>query len=269
MEVLRAGGTPQLAELRLHNGTIYRWNRPVYDVMNGRPHLRVENRVLPAGPTVVDMLANAAFYFGLVRAMAEADRPLWTQMTFSAAEENFHTAARDGIGARIWWPRLGEVAVTDLVLRASCCRWPTTASTASASTRCTATELLGIIEARCRTRRNGAVWQAEMVRHLQDDRDIDRHGRAARDAPPVQRPPARQRPGAHLAAAESWGSGAGAAAGLGSLAVAVAAGVGPQRGLRLGPAGRWADRDAGRVVRARPCRSRRPWRPSVVRPEPR
>ena len=58
---------PRLGELRLHNGTVYRWNRPVYDVMNGRPHLRVENRVLPAGPTVVDMLANAAFYFGLVR----------------------------------------------------------------------------------------------------------------------------------------------------------------------------------------------------------
>ena len=60
------------AELRLHNGTIYRWNRPVYDVVDGRPHLRVENRVLPAGPTVVDMMANAAFYFGLVRALAEA-----------------------------------------------------------------------------------------------------------------------------------------------------------------------------------------------------
>ncbi len=58
--------------------------------MNGRPHLRVENRVLPAGPTVVDILANAAFYFGLVRALAEAERPIWSQLTFSSAEENFH-----------------------------------------------------------------------------------------------------------------------------------------------------------------------------------
>ncbi len=78
VEVLHAGGVPQLGELRLHNGTVYRWNRPVYDIMNGRPHLRVENRVLPAGPTVVDMLANAAFYFGLARELAEADRPIWT-----------------------------------------------------------------------------------------------------------------------------------------------------------------------------------------------
>ena len=64
--------TPKLGELRLHNGTIYRWNRPVYAVVDGRPHLRVENRVLPAGPTVVDIMANAAFYFGLVRTLAEA-----------------------------------------------------------------------------------------------------------------------------------------------------------------------------------------------------
>jgi hypothetical protein len=173
MDVLRAGGIPRLPELRLHNGTIYRWNRPVYDVMNGRPHLRVENRVLPAGPTVVDVLANAAFYFGVVRAMAEADRPLWTQMTFSAAEENFHTAARDGIGARIWWPRLGEVAVTDLVCDVllplayeGLDRFGVDAAHRD--------ELLGIIEARCRTRRNGAVWQAETVRHLEEERGMDR-----------------------------------------------------------------------------------------------
>ena len=111
MEVLHAGGVPKLAELRLHNGTVYRWNRPVYDIMNGRPHLRVENRVLPAGPTVVDMLANAALYFGLARGLAEADRPIWSQLTFSSAEENFHAAARRGIDAVLHWPRLGEVPV--------------------------------------------------------------------------------------------------------------------------------------------------------------
>ena len=77
---LAEGRTPRLAELRLHNGTIYRWNRPVYDVVEQhgvrRPHLRVENRVLPAGPTVLDMMANSAFYYGLLRTLAEEDRPL-------------------------------------------------------------------------------------------------------------------------------------------------------------------------------------------------
>src|SRR5215212_3619570 len=83
-EQLARGEMPALAELSLHNGTVYRWNRPIYAVVDGRPHLRVENRVLPAGPTVVDAVANAAFYYGLVRTLAEQERPIWSQMSFSA-----------------------------------------------------------------------------------------------------------------------------------------------------------------------------------------
>ena len=105
--------------------------------MRGRPHLRVENRILPAGPTVVDILANAAFYYGLVRVLIEEDRPLWTQMSFSAAEENFHVGARDGIDARVYWPGVGEVPVAELVLR-RLLPARTRASTASASTPATA-----------------------------------------------------------------------------------------------------------------------------------
>ena len=86
---LAAGRIPQLPELRLHNGTVYRWNRPVYDVVDGRPHLRLENRVLPAGPTVVDMLANSAFYYGILRSLSQAENPLWTRMSFTTAHANF------------------------------------------------------------------------------------------------------------------------------------------------------------------------------------
>ena len=68
---LDSGTCPELPEMCLHNGTIYRWNRPIYAVADGRPHLRVENRVLPAGPSVADVIANAAFYYGLVRTVAE------------------------------------------------------------------------------------------------------------------------------------------------------------------------------------------------------
>src|SRR4051795_9649035 len=84
-DVLERGDVPRLPELRLHNGTIYRWNRPISDVVRGRPPLRVENRVLPAGPTVVDVLANAAFYYGLVRMLVDEERPIWSQMSFQAA----------------------------------------------------------------------------------------------------------------------------------------------------------------------------------------
>src|ERR671917_147725 len=117
MVVLESGGAPRLQELRLHNGTIYRWNRPIYDISRGRPHLRVENRVLPAGPTIVDTLANAAFYYGLVRVLVEDDRPVWSSMSFDAARENFYAGARDGIDARLYWPGVGEAPATELVLR--------------------------------------------------------------------------------------------------------------------------------------------------------
>jgi len=163
LAVLEAGGTPGLHELRLHNGTIYRWNRPIYDVVDGRPHLRVENRVLAAGPSVADTMANAAFYFGLTRALAEHERPLWSQMSFSAAEENFHLAARDGIEAQVYWPGIGQVSATELVLRRllplareGLERWGADQSESG--------RLLGIIEARCSTGRNGASWFRERVR---------------------------------------------------------------------------------------------------------
>jgi hypothetical protein len=165
--VLEQGGTPSLAELRLHNGTIYRWNRPIYDVARGRPHLRVENRLVPSGPTVVDICANAAFYFGLVRALVAEERPLWSRMSFSAAEENFHAAARDGIEARVYWPGVGEAPVSELVLR----RLLPAAHEGLAAAGVAAADrdrLLGIVERRCVTMQNGAAWQAAAFHRLYD-----------------------------------------------------------------------------------------------------
>jgi hypothetical protein len=167
VETLARGDIPQLAELRLHNGTIYRWNRPIYDVVRGRPHLRVENRILPAGPTVVDILANAALYYGLLRVLVEEDRPLWTQMSFSAAEENFHVGARDGIEARVYWPGVGEVPVAELVLRRLLPQAHEGLELLGIATA-DRDRLLGIIERRCVTLRNGASWQSAMFHRLYD-----------------------------------------------------------------------------------------------------
>lgn len=172
VEVLHAGGAPELSELRLHNGTVYRWNRPVYDVMEGRPHLRVENRVMPTGPTVPDMLANVAFYFGLARALAEEDRPVWSQLTFSMAEENFHASSRHGIAAHLYWPRLGEVRATDLVLEWLLPKAYEGLDRYGVDGRLR-DQLLGVIEQRCLTGRNGAVWQAATVA-AEESRGLDR-----------------------------------------------------------------------------------------------
>jgi len=167
LAVLDHGGSPQLTEMSLHNGTIYRWNRPVYAVADGKPHLRVENRVLPAGPSVADIMANAAFYYGLVRALAEAERPIWTQMSFATAEENLHTAARHGMGANLYWPGLGEAPTDELVLRRllplardGLHRWGVHPVHAD--------RLLGIIEQRCLTGQTGAAWQIGMVEALSE-----------------------------------------------------------------------------------------------------
>jgi hypothetical protein len=164
---LAAGRIPKLPELRLHNGTVYRWNRPVYDVVDGRPHVRLENRVLPAGPTVIDMLANSAFYYGMLRSLSEQEDPLWTRMSFAAAHFNFLKAARYGMDARLQWPGLGEVAAQELVLNTllpiaheGLRRWGVDAEVRD--------RFLGVIEGRARTGRNGASWQVSTVRALQD-----------------------------------------------------------------------------------------------------
>jgi hypothetical protein len=170
---LDAGRAPSLHELRLHNGTVWRWNRPVYDVADGVAHLRLENRVLPAGPTVADILANAAFYYGLLHALVEQDRPIWSQMSFPTAEENFHTGAREGIDANVYWPGVGEVPVVELVLR----RLLPLAHEGLASWGVEAADrdrLLGVIEQRCLKGVNGASWQAATFHKLYDEDQLDR-----------------------------------------------------------------------------------------------
>ncbi|GAA4528137.1 glutamate--cysteine ligase [Nonomuraea ferruginea] len=166
---LEQGRVPQLHELTLHNGTVYRWNRPVYAVVDGRPHLRVENRVLPAGPSVLDIAANAAFYYGLMSVLPHAERPVWSQMSFAAAEENLYNAARHGLEARLYWPGLGEVPADELILRRllpmayeGLDLWGVDHDVSA--------RLLGVIEGRCLTGRTGATWQVEKVRAIGGDR---------------------------------------------------------------------------------------------------
>ncbi|WP_335941073.1 glutamate-cysteine ligase family protein [Streptomyces sp. PTD5-9] len=183
LAVLDAGGAPGLQELALHNGTVYRWNRPVYGVADGVPHLRVENRVLPAGPTVTDVIANAAFYYGLVRALADAPRPVWTRLPFEAAAENFDAACRHGIDAELLWPRSGRsggpvrtpavTLVRDELL-------PLAAAGLDAWHIAPADRdrYLGVIEGRCRRRVNGASWQADTY-HRAREAGLARHAALA------------------------------------------------------------------------------------------
>jgi hypothetical protein len=182
MAELEAGQVPGLDEMRLHNGTIWRWNRPVYDVADGVPHVRLENRVLPAGPTAVDMVANALFFYGLLRVLTDAERPLWSAMSFEAAEENFTTAARHGMEGPLYWPGTGWIRPDELVLRKllpqaadGLAQWGVASEVTD--------RYLSLIEQRCVTRRTGAAWQLDAVAALESrgaDRKTALHGMLAR-----------------------------------------------------------------------------------------
>lgn len=105
--IVASGGTPELHELRLHQGSIWLWNRPVYDPADGG-HLRIELRSLPAGPSIVDMLANAALAIGLAKAMQADIKGLLPAIPFTYCTANFYRAAQKGLDAELFWPSLKQ-----------------------------------------------------------------------------------------------------------------------------------------------------------------
>jgi CBS domain-containing protein len=117
LERVRAGEVPRLKALRIHTGTIYRWNRPCYGVTNGRPHLRIENRALPSGPTTLDEAANAAFWFGLISSISSEMRDVTARFEFARAKANFYRAAQRGLSAVMEWPDGKAWPVPDLILQ--------------------------------------------------------------------------------------------------------------------------------------------------------
>ncbi|THH37945.1 CBS domain-containing protein [Neolewinella litorea] len=108
---------PKLRALQVHNGTVYRWNRPCYGISeNGMPHLRIENRVLPSGPTVLDQTANAAFWLGLMMGMAHEYKDIREHLSFADVKDNFSKAAKFGIDTQFTWFNNRKVSCRDLIL---------------------------------------------------------------------------------------------------------------------------------------------------------
>jgi CBS domain-containing protein/gamma-glutamylcysteine synthetase len=157
LEEVRAGRVPELWALRLHNGTVYRWNRPCYGISNGRPHLRIENRLLPAGPSGPDEIANAAFWLGLMVGVRAEYGDLRSQMPFEDVRDNFVAAARLGLRAQFAWPGRGRTPASELILDEL-----VPMARAGLVSRAVDTDdidhYLGIIQARAETGRTGARW---------------------------------------------------------------------------------------------------------------
>jgi hypothetical protein len=159
----------KLAHLRLHNGTIWRWNRPLIGFdEDGSPHLRIEHRVVPAGPSVTDAIANAALYFGAVQSLLLEESPAELAIPFLIARANFYTAAREGLDAEIQWLNrriapITEIFELDLLPRAR-------AGLLDLGIGAEEADLwLGIVAARVRSGQTGAAWQRAFVaRHGTD-----------------------------------------------------------------------------------------------------
>lgn len=162
LEILLHGGIPQLSAWRLHNGTIWRWNRACYGIVNGKAGLRIEARFLPSGPSVADEMANAAFFLGLMTALPEEFGDVTRRMSFDCAKANFFNAARYGLHSQIMWidgksRRAGRLILEELLPRAK--RGLEMAGIDSADTD----RLLGILEERVSLEKTGSQWMLDSL----------------------------------------------------------------------------------------------------------
>ncbi|NNF43855.1 MAG: CBS domain-containing protein [Phycisphaerales bacterium] len=157
LAVLDAGGVPRLRALQLHNGTVYRWNRACYGVTNQRPHLRIESRMLPAGPTVTDEVANAACWYGLLVGIPRRLGDMADRMDFDVARSNFLRAARLGLDAPLVWLDGRSILARDLVL-AELLPLAAEGLSAAGIDADDAGRFLGIVEQRVASGQTGARW---------------------------------------------------------------------------------------------------------------
>jgi CBS domain-containing protein len=156
-QVLARGEIPKLSALLMHNSTVWRWNRACYGVLNGAAHLRIENRALPAGPTIIDEIANTAFFAGLMLALPREYGDISKRMTFDDAKTNFFRAARHGLDAQFNWIDGQAFSASSLVLDQLlplARQGLENAEVESADIH----KYLGIIEERVRSRQTGARW---------------------------------------------------------------------------------------------------------------
>lgn len=173
-DLTQKGKVPKLESLLAHNSTIYRWNRPQYGISgNGKPHLRIENRVMPAGPTVPDQMANAVFWLGMMKGMTSETDDIRTKIDFSDLRDNFGRAARFGLEAEFTWLKGKKVNVIELIKK----ELLPLAKEGLKSCKVDSSDIdryLGIIKERVQKKTNGAIWMLQSFAQLQK-------GNASRD----------------------------------------------------------------------------------------
>ena len=168
-EVLAKGEVPKLKALQLHNGTVYRWNRACYGVFEGKAHLRIENRIIPSGPTPLDEVANAAFWFGLVSGMGEDKRyaNIKNEMPFDEVRSNFYECARLGLQTELRWLDGKRISTAELILNEliPIARKGLTKSHINPED---IDRYLSVIEERTKSRQTGAQWMIDSLASFKD-----------------------------------------------------------------------------------------------------
>ncbi len=158
IQMVQDGKTPKLRALQIHNSTVYRWNRPCYGISpNGKPHLRIENRVMPSGPTSVDEVANAAFWLGCMVAMGQQHDDITKHIDFVDTRDNFLKAAKFGIDTTFSWLKDKKVPVTELIIK-ELIPMAREGLKQRKVKQADISKYLDIIEARAKDHKTGARW---------------------------------------------------------------------------------------------------------------
>lgn len=173
LKLISDGKVPKLRSLQVHNSTIYRWNRPCYGISeNGKPHLRIENRVLPSGPTVLDEVSNAAFWLGCMVQMHDDVGDIRNRMSFEDVYDNFSKAAKFGIDSKFTWMHDQKITVAELALHELIPR-----ARAGLQMRNVhpddISRYMDVIEARAREHMNGARWALRSYTKLKKETTED------------------------------------------------------------------------------------------------
>ena len=163
MEMLLQGEIPKLKALNLHNGTVYRWNRACYGVGGGKPHMRIENRYIPSGPTMIDQIANFAFWVGVMKGRNHVYEHIHEDMDFRDVKANFFRAARNGMGAQFFWD--GKYVSSQELLLNTFLPMARQGLRKVGVIESDIHKYLGVIENRVK-KRNGASWIIDSYRNL-------------------------------------------------------------------------------------------------------
>ncbi len=159
IDLINKKKVPKLRALQVHNSTVYRWNRPCYGISsNGKPHLRIENRVIPSGPTVIDEMANSALWIGAMMAMKDQHDDITQHISFEDVRDNFGKAAKFGIDSKFTWFKDKKISAEDLILK-EILPLAREGLKNNKVDKGDIAKYLDVIEERAKSHMNGARWQ--------------------------------------------------------------------------------------------------------------